>query len=96
MDVLLKLGQVPFPSSVAVLILLFFGLLLSEWLLGNRRTRRAVTLLDVPVSTLRCYVINNPSSSGTDELAVLGQLVLAMDQCLLHPHLRLPSFKFAH
>ncbi|KAL1847391.1 hypothetical protein VTK73DRAFT_10368 [Phialemonium thermophilum] len=47
-DVLLKYASVSFPASVACLILLFFGLLLMEWLAGHHRTRYVVALLDVP------------------------------------------------
>ncbi|KAK2056038.1 hypothetical protein LY76DRAFT_618143 [Colletotrichum caudatum] len=39
---------VSFPASVACLILLFFGLLLSELVLGNYRTRAIVAVIDVP------------------------------------------------
>ncbi|KAH7029214.1 LrgB-like family-domain-containing protein [Microdochium trichocladiopsis] len=47
-DKLFRLGSLPFPASVAVLIVLFLGLLLSEWLVGEHRTRRAVALIEVP------------------------------------------------
>ncbi|KAI3558563.1 hypothetical protein CABS01_07481 [Colletotrichum abscissum] len=39
---------VSFPASVACLILLFFGLLLSELVLGNHKTRAIVAVIDVP------------------------------------------------
>ncbi|KAM7221270.1 Plastidal glycolate/glycerate translocator 1, chloroplastic [Rhypophila decipiens] len=47
-DVLLKHAHVSFPASVACLILLFFGLLLSELVLGNHRTKVLTKYLDVP------------------------------------------------
>lgn len=49
-DVIFKSAGVSFPASVACLILLFFGLLMSEWLLGGNRTRKVVAVIDVPVS----------------------------------------------
>ncbi|GJD00057.1 hypothetical protein CH63R_12125 [Colletotrichum higginsianum IMI 349063] len=39
---------VSFPASVACLILLFFGLLLCELVLGNHRTKAIVAVIDVP------------------------------------------------
>ncbi|KAM7194358.1 Plastidal glycolate/glycerate translocator 1, chloroplastic [Rhypophila sp. PSN 637] len=47
-DVLLKHAHVSFPASVACLIFLFFGLLLSELVLGNHRTKVLTKNLDVP------------------------------------------------
>lgn len=51
---------VSFPASVACLILLFFGLLLSELVLGNHKTRAIVAVVDVPVSF--CNAIENVGS----------------------------------
>lgn len=50
-DALFKLAGVAFPASVACLILLFASLILSEWLVGNNKTRRLVALIDIPVSS---------------------------------------------
>ncbi|KAK3939223.1 LrgB-like family-domain-containing protein [Diplogelasinospora grovesii] len=47
-DVLFKTVKISFPPSVACLILLFLGLLLCEALLGSNKTRRIVTVIDVP------------------------------------------------
>lgn len=60
-DKLFRLGSLPFPASVAVLIVLFFGLLLSEWLLGEHRTRRFVGVVEIPVCVLVfcSHLINN-------------------------------------
>ncbi|KAM0324901.1 hypothetical protein ACHAQA_007867 [Verticillium albo-atrum] len=44
----LRAAGVSFPSSVACLILLFLALLLSELVLGARRTRAIVDLIDIP------------------------------------------------
>ncbi|GJC90083.1 plastidal glycolate/glycerate translocator 1, chloroplastic [Colletotrichum liriopes] len=47
-SVLFDTVGVSFPASVACLILLFFGLLLSELVLGNHKTRAIVAVIDVP------------------------------------------------
>jgi hypothetical protein len=41
---------VSFPASVALLILLFFALILCESTLGSQRTKKIVQIVDVPVS----------------------------------------------
>ncbi|KAH6654739.1 LrgB-like family-domain-containing protein [Truncatella angustata] len=46
-DMLLEMGGVSFPASVACLIILFLALLLSEWVLGEHRTRRFVGYVDI-------------------------------------------------
>jgi hypothetical protein len=54
-DALLKKLVVSFPASVACLVLLFVGLLLSEVVLGGHKTRRIVAVIDVPASvSLSC------------------------------------------
>ncbi|KAI1385592.1 LrgB-like family-domain-containing protein [Hypoxylon trugodes] len=45
---LFGLGSVPFPASVACLIILFFALLLSEQVLGEHRTKRIVAVIEIP------------------------------------------------
>ncbi|KAI1464820.1 LrgB-like family-domain-containing protein [Daldinia caldariorum] len=45
---LFNLGSVPFPSSVACLIILFAALLLSEQLLGEHRTKHIVSIIEIP------------------------------------------------
>lgn len=47
-DRLLALGGVSFPASVACLVLLFLSLLLSELVLGNRKTKTLVQAINVP------------------------------------------------
>ncbi|KAK2034778.1 hypothetical protein LX32DRAFT_659668 [Colletotrichum zoysiae] len=47
-SVLFDTVGVSFPASVACLIILFFGLLLSELVLGSRRTRAVVAVIEVP------------------------------------------------
>ena len=51
-SVIFQTVGVSFPASVACLILLFFGLLLSELVLGNHKTKAIVAVIDVPVSIL--------------------------------------------
>lgn len=50
---LIGLSPISFPASVALLILHFFGLMASQALLGDRRTKALVRVIDVPVSNLR-------------------------------------------
>ncbi|KAI0965860.1 LrgB-like family-domain-containing protein [Xylaria arbuscula] len=45
---LLQLGAVSFPASVACLVILFLGLLLSEKVIGEHRTRRIIAILEIP------------------------------------------------
>ncbi|KAI1130624.1 LrgB-like family-domain-containing protein [Nemania abortiva] len=45
---LLQLGGVVFPASVACLIVLFLGLLLLEKVIGENRTRRVVSVIEIP------------------------------------------------
>ncbi|KAK3385442.1 LrgB-like family-domain-containing protein [Podospora didyma] len=47
-DSLFRHVGLSFPASVACLILLFFGLLLCEVVLGAHRTRRLVAVIDIP------------------------------------------------
>ena len=47
-DRLIHLSSVSFPASVALLILLFVILNISQWLLGDKRTRGIVKLIDIP------------------------------------------------
>jgi hypothetical protein len=49
-DALIRLSSFSFPASVACMILLFFILLLSQLVLGDRLTRKILGVLDVPVS----------------------------------------------
>jgi len=61
-DSLIGLSSVSFPASVAVLILLFLSLILLDFVLGDRKTRSVVNMIDVPVSCvliIRFHVIND-------------------------------------
>jgi hypothetical protein len=46
---LIGLSSVSFPASVALLVALFFALILCDLAIGNRRTNAFVKLIDVPV-----------------------------------------------
>jgi hypothetical protein len=59
-DVTLKRAGTAFPASVAVLVLLFLCLLLSERLLGTRKTAQAVAVINIPVR----YLWGPPFSGG--------------------------------
>jgi hypothetical protein len=48
-DSLIGLSSVSFPASVAVLISLFFALIVCDYFIGDRRTRAVVSVIDVPV-----------------------------------------------
>lgn len=48
-DALIRLSSISFPASVALLLVLFFALTLSHAVLGDRRTRALVSVIDVPV-----------------------------------------------
>lgn len=48
-DSLFKHLDVSFPASVACMLLLFAGLWICDGVLGGSRTRRIVSLIDVPV-----------------------------------------------
>lgn len=47
-DRIINIGTVPFPASVACLILLFLALILCSFILGDRATKTMVGYLDVP------------------------------------------------
>jgi hypothetical protein len=49
---LISIGGVSFPASVACMILLFFTLISSELVLGERRTRTVVKYVDIPVESI--------------------------------------------
>lgn len=51
-DSLIGLSSVSFPASVALLIVLFFALIICETTLGDRRTKKLVHVIDIPVSFL--------------------------------------------
>ncbi len=48
---LIELSSVSFPASVACLIVLFLGLIILDLIIGDRKTRAVVSVIDVPVST---------------------------------------------
>lgn len=47
---LIGLGSVSFPASVALLVTLFLSLVLCSTVIGDRRTRALVNVIDIPVS----------------------------------------------
>lgn len=50
-DSLIEMSSVSFPASVACLILLFLGLILCDVVVGDRKTRAVVKVIDIPVRT---------------------------------------------
>jgi hypothetical protein len=53
---LIGLSSVSFPASVACLIVLFLGLIVLDMIIGDRKTRAVVNIIDVPVSTSLFYI----------------------------------------
>jgi hypothetical protein len=53
---LIGLSFVSFPASVACLIVLFLGLIVLDMIIGDRKTRAVVNIIDVPVSTSLFYI----------------------------------------
>jgi hypothetical protein len=53
---LIGLSSVSFPASVACLIVLFLALIVLDMIIGDRKTRAVVNIIDVPVSTSLFYI----------------------------------------
>lgn len=51
-DSLIGMSTVSFPASVACLIFLFLGLILCDLVLGDKKTRAIVKVIDIPVRNL--------------------------------------------
>ena len=50
---LIGLSSVSFPASVALLVVLFLGLMVCDVVIGERKTRSLVNVIDIPVSLFR-------------------------------------------
>ncbi|TVY80701.1 Plastidal glycolate/glycerate translocator 1-like chloroplastic protein [Lachnellula suecica] len=55
-DSLIGLSSVSFPASVALLVVLFFGLMICDWILGDRKTRALVNVIDIPAGWALRYI----------------------------------------
>ncbi|KUJ19138.1 uncharacterized protein LY89DRAFT_612651 [Mollisia scopiformis] len=55
-DSLIGLSSVSFPASVACLILLFLGLIVIDLIIGDRKTRALVNVIDVPAGFALRYL----------------------------------------
>ncbi|RDL38166.1 uncharacterized protein BP5553_05599 [Venustampulla echinocandica] len=55
-DSLIHLSSVSFPASVALLIILFFGLMICDTVLGDRKTRALVNVIDIPAGWALRYI----------------------------------------
>jgi hypothetical protein len=53
---LIGLSSVSFPASVACLIVLFLALIVLDMIIGDRKTRAVVNIIDVPVSIPLFYI----------------------------------------
>lgn len=76
-DSLIGLSSVSFPASVALLIVLFFALILCESILGSQRTKKIVQVIDIPVS------YQHTANLGFG-LILLGWVCSSLYQCVLH------------
>ena len=54
-DSLIGLSSVSFPASVALMIVLFFGLIILERIVGEKKIKRIVQVIDVPVCVFNCF-----------------------------------------
>lgn len=55
---LIGLSSVSFPASVALLVVLFFSLMICDWVVGDRKTRALVNVIDVPVRSALYFLIS--------------------------------------
>ncbi|KAL2064074.1 hypothetical protein VTL71DRAFT_4568 [Oculimacula yallundae] len=55
-DSLIGMSSVSFPASVACLILLFLGLIVCDFILGDRKTREVVKIVDIPAGFALRYL----------------------------------------
>ena len=77
LDRLIRLTSVSFPASVALLVILFFGLIACQAVLGDRQTKAIIRIVDIPVSNV-CF-------SSCPWLSKLpGRLCSTIHQCILH------------
>lgn len=80
-DSLVGLSSVSFPASVALLIVLFFALVICRTILGDRKTSKFVHVIDIPVSFYCLYARHS-------NLRVSGGVCLTIYQCLLYAFIR--------
>ena len=76
-DSLIGLSSVSFPASVALLIVLFFALILCESVLGNQRTKKIVQVIDIPVSYQNAAIWDVG-------FILLGWVCSSLYQCVFH------------
>lgn len=53
-DSLIGLSSVSFPASVACMVILFFALIALDLVLGDKKTKQIVGIIDIPV----CFLIH--------------------------------------
>ena len=84
-DSLIGLSSVSFPASVALLIVLFFALIICETILGDRRTKKSVHVIDIPVSFIACMLgIRIYGISGRVCVTIYQRLVYAFIRSVHH------------
>jgi hypothetical protein len=82
---LIGLSSVSFPASVACLIVLFLSLIVLDMIVGDRKTRAIVNIIDIPVSIF--FILHKNLLTICCE----GWLCSSMDKYLLHTLVYLPS-----
>lgn len=78
---LIGLSSVTFPASVALLLVLFFALIICDLVIGSKRTAAIVKLIDIPVQLPRVPII-------VSKLTSEGWLCSSIHQHYLHPSVR--------
>lgn len=81
-DRLISISSVSFPASVSCMIILFAALCLCDLVLGDRKTRELVSIVDVPVSIEVSIVF---FSEIARQLTSKGGFRATIYQYLLHP-----------
>jgi hypothetical protein len=54
-NILIGLSFVSFPASVACMIVLFFALIACDFIIGDRRTREIVNVINIPVCLIHLF-----------------------------------------
>ncbi len=70
---LLEMGHVSFPASVACLVILFLSLLLCDLVIGDRKTKEVVRLINIPVGS---HLFRRVIGQGSIDAYIPNTLVL--------------------
>jgi hypothetical protein len=86
-DSLIGLSSVSFPASVALLIVLFFGLIILEIFIGEKRAKSIVKVIDIPVGVFSSLRFNH----GVD--VDIGWILFKIHQRIFHAFIRSVLFR---